>query len=162
MAISDPSRHDAAPRDLLTAVRRIIRAVDVRSKRVAKETGLTIPQLVVLQAIAELGEVTASRLSIQVSVSPATLITILDKLEARALIRRYRSAVDRRIVHTRLTGEGEAALRGAPPLLDSSFIDGFMALPPARQTTIMAVLEEVADLLDQAPRAEAERAIKDA
>ncbi|TVQ39218.1 MAG: MarR family transcriptional regulator [Geminicoccaceae bacterium] len=138
----------AVPRGLLTALRRIIRAVDVRSKRIGKETGLTIPQLVVLQAIAELGEVTASRLSTQVSVSPGTLVTILDKLEANGLIDRYRSAVDRRIVHARLTPTGTSQLAAAPPLLDARFVDAFVALPPERQAAILDVLQEVADLFD--------------
>ena len=154
MTAVDPAVRSREPDDLVPVVRRIIRAVDVRSKRVAKETGLTIPQLVVLQAIAELGEVTASRLSVRVSVSPATLITILDNLEARGLIRRYRSDVDRRIVHTQLTPEGIDQLAAAPPLLDEGFVAAFMALSADRQKTILAALEELADLLDRSPRAE--------
>ncbi len=148
MTVVDSTTRMRTPDDLLPSVRRIIRAVDVRSKRVAKETGLTIPQLVVLQAIAELGEVTASRLSTRVSVSPATLLTILDKLEGRGLIRRYRSAVDRRIVHTLLTAEGEARLANAPPLLDATFVAAFRALPADRQSTILEALGDLADLLD--------------
>jgi DNA-binding MarR family transcriptional regulator len=95
-----------------------------------------------------LGEVTANRLSARVSVSPATLVTILDKLEARALIQRYRSEVDRRIVHTRLTAEGAAALATAPPLLDAAFVEAFVALPADRQVTILDALAELADLFD--------------
>ena len=152
MSTFEPSLPPGTPDDLLPTVRRIIRAVDVRSKRVAKETGLTIPQLVVLQAIAELGEVTASRLSTRVSVSPATLITILDKLEARGLIRRYRSEVDRRIVHTQLTAAGIAELASAPPLLDAAFVDAFLALPPERRAAIREALGALADMFDRSPR----------
>ncbi|MFW5834417.1 MAG: MarR family winged helix-turn-helix transcriptional regulator [Pseudomonadota bacterium] len=151
MKLVDQVAESPGPRALLTTVRRIIRAVDVRSKRVAKETGLTIPQLVVLQAIAELGEVTTGRLSTQVSVSAATLVTILDKLEARGLIERYRSEVDRRIVHTRLTGAGAAALDTAPPLLDAAFVEAFVALPADRRATILDALSELADLFDGNP-----------
>jgi DNA-binding MarR family transcriptional regulator len=133
---------------VLVQVRRIIRAVDVQSKRVAKDTGLTIPQLVVLQAIADLGEVTSGRLSMQVSLSAATVTTILDKLEARALVERYRSVLDRRVVHARLTQAGRARLEGAPPLLHVRFTQAFGGLPPARQALILEALEEVADLLD--------------
>lgn len=142
--------HDSAAeaRSVLALVRRIIRAVDVQSKRVAKETGLTIPQLVVLQAIADLGEVTSGRLSAQVSLSAATVTTILDKLEARGLVERYRNAHDRRVVHARLTTAGAAKLAQTPALLHVRFTDAFGQLPAARQSEILDALEAVADLLD--------------
>ncbi len=133
---------------VLVQVRRIIRAVDVQSKRVAKDTGLTIPQLVVLQAIADLGEVTSAHLSAQVSLSAATVTPILDKLEARGLVERYRSDKDRRVVHARLTDPGRARLSAAPPLLHVRFTAAFASLPATRRAMILGALEEVADLLD--------------
>src|SRR3546814_14643081 len=42
--------HDAS-RDVLTALRRIIRATDLHSKQLAREVGLTTPQAVLLQEI---------------------------------------------------------------------------------------------------------------
>ena len=146
----DDHETDSPPeaRSVLALVRRIIRAVDVQSKRVAKETGLTIPQLVVLQAIADLGEVTSGRLSAQVSLSAATVTTILDKLEARGLVERYRSAHDRRVVHARLTTAGAAKLAQTPALLHVRFTHAFAQLPAARRGEILDALEAVADLLD--------------
>jgi len=44
--------------DALVSVRRILRATDIRSKKLAKESGLTTSKLLVLQTIAEEGEVT--------------------------------------------------------------------------------------------------------
>ncbi|HBN51600.1 MAG TPA: MarR family transcriptional regulator, partial [Thalassospira sp.] len=44
--------------DVLVALRQIIRATDLHSKHVMKVCGLTVPQLVVLLAIEELGAVT--------------------------------------------------------------------------------------------------------
>ena len=89
--------------DVLVALRRIIRAVDLHSKSVSKASGLTPPQILILQAIRQLGEVTTGRVSAEVSLSQATVTTILDRLEQRDLIERYRSERDRRIVHARLS-----------------------------------------------------------
>src|SRR3546814_10499311 len=104
---------------LLGSVRRIIRAVDLHSKRLERETGLTTPQVLVLRAIRDLGEVTTARIAGQVNLSQATVTTIVDRLVSRGLIERYRNVTDRRVVHSRLTATGDAALAKAPPLLDA-------------------------------------------
>ncbi|WP_425407298.1 MarR family winged helix-turn-helix transcriptional regulator [Hwanghaeella sp.] len=134
-------------RDVLVALRRIIRAIDLQSKRIAKTSGLTTPQVMVLQSIRDLGEVTTGRLSSDVSLSQATVTTILDRLEQRGLVERYRSDRDRRIVHTKLTEAGRKSLKKAPPLLHEEFIAAFADLPAGRQDEIVATLEEVATML---------------
>jgi DNA-binding MarR family transcriptional regulator len=133
--------------DVLVALRRIIRAIDIQSKRVSKASGLTPPQVLILQSIRDLGEVTTGRISAQVNLSQATVTTILDRLEHRGLIERYRSLKDRRVVHTRLTAIGGAALKRAPPLLHERFIETFLRLDEANQTRIIGTLEEIAEML---------------
>src|SRR5690606_28575522 len=59
---------------------------------------------------------------------------------------RYRSKVDRRVVHTRLTPAGETALDEAPPLLPG-FEQAFRALPQADQATLAQALETAATLM---------------
>ncbi|WP_346432256.1 MarR family transcriptional regulator [Breoghania sp. L-A4] len=98
------SKDDAAK--LFKAIRRIVRAIDLRSREVARAVGLTIPQIVVLQAARDLGKVTTKALSQHADLSAPTVVIILDKLEERGLVVRHRSPIDRRIVHTRLTPEG--------------------------------------------------------
>lgn len=147
---------DHACDEVLIALRRIIRGADLHSKRVMKETGLTTAQLVALQAIRDLGEVTTGALSNRVNLSQATVTTILDRLEARKLIERYRSQSDRRVVHARLTGAGRDALRRAPTLLHEEFRAAYLALDEASQRGIIATLNQVAEMmgvrdLDAAP-----------
>ena len=142
--------------DLLVALRRIIRATDLHSKRVSRESGLTVPQIVVLKSVRDLGEVTTSEISRRVSLSQATVTIILDRLEERGLVERYRSTRDRRIVHTRLTQQGRSALRNAPGLLHERFLEKFTGLSDRRQKEIVKALQKVADMmgasdLDAAP-----------
>lgn len=141
-----PQAEDAAK--VIKSIRRILRAVDVRSKKVARETGLTIPQIVVLQAVEELGQVTTAALSKQADLSPATVVTILDNLESRGLVTRTRSATDRRIVHTQLTKTGARMLHSAPPLFDWAFGESLAGLSEAERTKIVEAFATVADLLD--------------
>lgn len=146
-AAAAPAR-DADAMAVVRAIRRIIRAVDIHSKRVGRRVGLTVPQIVVLGGIRDLGEATSSHLSAYVHLSPATVTTILDKLEARGLVERRRSEVDRRVVHPRLTAAGEAVLAAAPPLLQATFMAAFAELPVGERRRIVAAFEEVAEMLD--------------
>lgn len=51
------------------------------------------------------------------------------------------------MVHARLTKQGRAALRKAPPLLHERFVTAFAELGPLRQERIIEVLEEVAEMM---------------
>lgn len=134
-------------RILEKAIRRILRANDLQSKALTKAVGLTAPQLVVLKGIAALGEVTTTALSAHADLSAATVITILDKLEERAIIQRYRSVQDRRIVHTRLTEKGMALLAAAPEPLGGRFIARFEELTPERRGQMVQAVSSLADLM---------------
>lgn len=134
--------------DVLIALRRIIRATDLQSKRVAKACGLTIPQVMVLRAIKSLGDVTVRRLSDNVSLSQATVTTILNRLEERELVERVRRSSDRRIVNARLTNDGREMLETVPPLLHESFISRFESLQDWEQTQILSSFQRVAGMMD--------------
>ena len=144
------STHENDAAKVMKSIRRIVRAIDMRSKKVARETGLTIPQIVLLHAVKERGKVTTAALSKHADLSPATVVTILDKLESRGLVTRDRSATDRRIVHTTLTDKGALVLHTAPPVFNWVFSKGFADLSEADQRKIIEAFTTVADLLDPA------------
>lgn len=147
--------HDREMRALEKAIRRIVRASDIQSKALARSAGLTAAQLVVLKGIALLGEVTTNALSAHADLSAATVVTILDNLEERGLIVRYRSTTDRRIVHTRLTVKGAALMAEAPEPLGSAFAERFMGLDAPRRRAMLDAVEQLAALMDgnQSPQA---------
>lgn len=134
--------------EVLISLRRIIRATDLQSKRIEKNCGLTTPQLMVLRSIEALGDVTLKRISDQISLSQATVTTILNRLEERALITRVRGDRDRRVVYARLTEQGKQTLQTAPALLHEKFIERFGNLDCEAQVRILSALEEVACMMD--------------
>ena len=135
-------------RSLQKALRRIVRSLDIQSRKIDREFGLTLPQLVVLQCVRDLGQVTSKAISEQASLSPPTVVGILDNLDAKGMIERYRSAQDRRIVYTRLTSRGQAVLAEAPSPIGESFDTRFCALPDETRTAIVASFAEVAALCE--------------
>lgn len=134
--------------NVLITLRRIIRAADLHSKHLVKTAGLTAPQLLLLQAIRERGEVTIGELAKGINLSQATVTTILDRLEKRELVYRLRSQQDKRKVSAYLTESGKHMLDNAPTPLQAHFIRRFHALPDWEQNMILSSLQRVAHMMD--------------
>ncbi len=134
--------------EVLVALRRVIRATDLHSKHLAKTTGLTAPQVLLLQTIRDRGAVSIGELARGMSLSQATVTTILDRLEKRGLVYRQRSDEDRRRVHAYLTADASAVLKDAPVPLQEQFTDQFNALQEWEQSMIVAALQRVAQMMD--------------
>ena len=132
---------------VLTSIRRVIRATDLHSRRLAKTSGLTAPQILLLQAIRKLEGSTIGQLANEVSLSQATVTNILDRLEKRELVKRERSTVDKRKVHVHLTSRGDEALMDAPIPLQDQFARQFNDLQEWEQTMIIAALQRVAFMM---------------
>lgn len=133
---------------LLVSIRRIIRATDLYSKHLSKTVGLTAPQLMLLQTVHDLGAVAISRLSAEMSLSQATVTTIVDRLEARGLVCRRRSETDKRVVNALLTPGGEEVLSSAPRPLQDTFSARFQALESWEKSMIVAAMERVAVMMN--------------
>ncbi len=100
--------------DIIDNVRRIFQILNEQSKKVERETGLTGPQLWTIKAIAESSPVRVLDLAKRVYLHPATVVGILDRLEARGYLLRRRSGDDRRVVWVELTEKGRGLLSSAP------------------------------------------------
>ena len=133
--------------EVLVALRRVIRATDLRSKQLVKTAGLTTPQLLLLQSIRKKGEVSIGELASDISLSQATVTNILDRLEKRGIIYRERSNHDKRKVHAYLTEQGNEILKNAPTLLQENFIHQFGDLEEWEQTMIISSLERIAHMM---------------
>jgi len=134
--------------EVLVALRRVIRATDLHSKYLARTTGLTAPQILLLQAIRDKGELTIGELAKDISLSQATVTTILDRLEKRGLVFRERSAEDKRKVHAYLTDAAGETLKNAPIPLQDQFTRQFGDLQEWEQTMIISALQRVAQMMD--------------
>jgi DNA-binding MarR family transcriptional regulator len=134
--------------EVLVALRRVIRATDLHSKHLAKTTGLTAPQILLLQTIRDKGDATIGGLANQISLSQATVTTILDRLEKKELVYRERSKEDKRKVHAFLTEQGIETLKEAPLPLQDHFTRQFGDLQEWEQTMIISSLQRIAQMMD--------------
>lgn len=133
---------------VLVSLRQIIQAIDLHSKKLERESGLTGPQLLIMRLTGTHGEITSGVIARKVSLSQATVTTILDRLERKGLLGRKRSADDKRKVIVTLTEAGEKALQNAPALMQESFIRCFSQLEDWEQTLILSSLQRVSDMMN--------------
>jgi len=130
----------------LIALRRITRAMEFSARRLAKETGLTNSQLMVLRILGQ-GEVTPGSIAIQIGLTQPTVTTLVDRLTERGLVARRRGETDRRQVWIALTESGKAMVASMPSDLQMSFHNEFTELADWEQAMVVAALERVAALL---------------
>lgn len=133
---------------VIVALRRITRAIDLHSRGLMQQIGLTAPQLAALQAIARLQPITGGALAKSIHLSQATLTGILTRLENRDLVSRARSGSDRRTVVVELTADGRAVLETAPSLLQDCFRRELLKLREWEQTQMLSTLQRIASMMD--------------
>lgn len=133
---------------IFRSLRRIMRAVDIHSRRLSAEFMVTTPQLLCLQTLHEDGPLTTSALAKLVHLSNSTVVGILDRLEQKAWVTRERGLGDRRVVLVNITASGEEFLEQAPSLLQGRLASGLQRLPEKEQLVIAQSLEKIVALLE--------------
>jgi DNA-binding MarR family transcriptional regulator len=138
--------------NILTALRRISQAIDVWSRELWHDFGLTAPQLATLREIIAGDNATPVTLASALHLSQPTVTGILHRLEQRGLIKRKRSTMDRRSVLAVVTSRGRRLANEAPPLLRDRFRQELENVSRRQQSDILSVLQHVATMLS-APEA---------
>lgn len=133
---------------LLISLRRVIRAIDIHSRQLNKHSGLTGPQLMVMQKIAQLDAPLAKQVAEEITLSPATVTTIIDRLEGRGLVMRKRSDTDKRKVHLSLSDAGRSLLQDSPKPLQDHFIKRYQNLEEWEQSQLLSAVERIAVMMD--------------
>lgn len=134
--------------EILISLRRIMRAADLHSQKLMKESGLTAPQLLVMQAIEKEGCPSTSTLARHIAVSQATMTRIVDRLERAGLVRRDKSKTDKRVVNISLTAAGRTKLETAPEPLQAEFLREFRKLEDWERQMLKSSLLRIARMMD--------------
>jgi DNA-binding MarR family transcriptional regulator len=148
MVDGDPPPRPDRCDEVLIALRRVMRAVDLHSRALVRSHGLTAPQALVLKEIVAAGELAVGTVAQRVSLSHATTTDIVNRLERRGLVARTRSSNDRRRVMLGATPTAVEMVKRSPPLLQESFSGRFVQLPEWEQSMLLAALQRIAALMD--------------
>ncbi|MDA3895374.1 MAG: MarR family transcriptional regulator [Desulfobacteraceae bacterium] len=134
--------------NVLIAIRKIIQAIDLNSKKLVKQVGLTGPQLVILQEISRLGTVSVGEVAKNVSLSQGTVTGILERMEKRGVVVRQRSNQDKRRVMVRITESGNKILNNSPPIIQERFLGKFSQLEGWEKSMILSALQRLVFMMD--------------
>lgn len=130
---------------LVEAVERLYPAVYHRYHRKSSPvpgTEITQRMAEILQLLAVNGPLTLGELAENWGLGKATVTEVVDRIEAKALVARFRDDRDRRRVFLALTGEGEKAVRALGEVLeDSSLRKALRAMDPDDRTALVQGLE---------------------
>lgn len=134
--------------EMLVALRRVMRAVDLHSRWLVQNHGLTGPQAMVLKEVVRARRLTAGELAKRVNLSQATVTDIVKRLELRQLLQRQQAEEDRRRVYVQATDAGGELVAASPPLLQETFCERFHALKDWEQNLLLSSVQRVAELMD--------------
>ena len=98
-------------------MRKVLSSVLAQADAQLSAYGLTFVQWLPLYKLAMNECNTVAGLARELEIDPAAMTRVLDRLEAKALVRRERSTEDRRVVRLTLTDEGRAVATKVPNVL---------------------------------------------
>ena len=113
---------------------------------------LTPVQYAALIAIHTHPGIDATRLSAVIAFDRSTLGNVIERLENKKLIERKPSPDDKRVKLLHLTKGGAALLRDITPAVDGAQARMLQPLKPADRKALMALLEQLVDLNNEASR----------
>lgn len=134
--------------EIVAALRRIIRAIDLHSRQLVQEIGLTWPQLATLRSADKAGSVSIGALARLVHLGQPTLTGIVDRLERSGYVSRSPDAADGRSVRVTVTDRGREVLSRAPSLLQDRFTAQLVQLHDWERHLMLASLQRIAEMMD--------------
>ena len=145
---------DRMAQEIVRALRRIMRSMDISSRKLIAAHGLSIPQLLCRQHLREFGPLTSGALAKTMALSPPTVTGILDRLEMRGLLHRERRPEDKRRVVVALTQTGRDLVDATPSSLEDQLALALADIPKQDSAAIhdaITRLEQMIGESDAAP-----------
>jgi len=136
--------------DILIKLRKIVRSINLESKKVEKEQGVSIPQLLCLQYLAEQKDyrTNASKLKTFLNLNASTISGIVQRLEKKGLVAKLPKASDKRVTLISLTASGMELLQYAPITFQQKLSKKLKALPPEKLQTIIEGIDLLTKLME--------------
>lgn len=136
--------------EILITIRRIVRSINLESKKIQKEYGVSIPQVLCLSYLfASPGyQSTQGEIRRFLNLNSSTASGIIDRLENKGFLARLPKQGDKRVVNVALTSKGSKLLKQIPPLLHDQLSEKLRSLPELKLQQIQESLQILTTLLD--------------
>lgn len=136
--------------DILIDIRKIVRSINLESKRVQRDFGISIPQLLCLGHInrAEGKVATHSELMKLLSLNSSTVTGIINRLERKNLSKRLPKMGDKRVTYIGITQEGSTIVEKSPDILHDQLAKKIKSLPISTQQKVKDALSIIVQAMD--------------
>lgn len=135
--------------EILINIRKISRAVNLESKRLEKEYGISIPQLLTLSFLREQEHFQASHKAIKdfLKLNASTVTGIISRLEKKSMVAKLPPLNDKRVSLITLTAKGAELLDDVPYPLHHQISERLNALSPEKLTQLNDAFQSINDIL---------------
>jgi MarR family transcriptional regulator, lower aerobic nicotinate degradation pathway regulator len=144
----------AEVREVLNALRQIVRSLRVSARAAEQRVGLSGAQLFVLQCLARQSPCSVNELAARTATDQSSVSVVVSRLVALGHVRRTTSKTDRRSVDLSLSRSGRALLESAPQATQDRLISSLCQLPKTELKSLSRLLGKVvegADVSEQEP-----------
>ena len=144
--------------EILVKLRKIIRSINLESKKIEKELGISIPQLLVLKYLSDQIDYRAFAKDIKryINLNASTVSGIISRLESKGLVAKSQKANDKRAIYIILTAKGAELLHKSPSTLQEKLSKRLKKLTKTqieeldRNIELLTLIMDVEDM-DAAP-----------
>jgi DNA-binding MarR family transcriptional regulator len=119
-------------KEIILNIRKIVRSINLESKRIQKEFGVSIPQLLTLFYLNEQKEFKARQSDIKtyLNLNASTVTGLMYRLEAKGYIAKLPKIGDKRVTYVSLTKKGKSIIENSPGLLHIELKDKLENMTP--------------------------------
>jgi MarR family transcriptional regulator, organic hydroperoxide resistance regulator len=132
---------------IIDDIRRIFFELAEQARKAEHEAGLTGSQLWAIKILDESSPMTVTELARRMYLHPATMVGLLDRLEAKGLVQRTRSDRDRRVVHVRITAQGLELVQNSPEVAQRLLVEGLEPLTERKVKSISIGVDQIVKIL---------------
>jgi DNA-binding MarR family transcriptional regulator len=135
-------------KDIVSAIRKFVRAVSLDTFKMSRQYGLTGPQSAILSTLFKEGPLSSASLSRRLYVTPSNITGIIDRLESKGFVERTKKKGDRRIALIELTESGSELSSGLPDPIEKKLISELADLETEHVRILALVMNQILNLID--------------
>jgi DNA-binding MarR family transcriptional regulator len=135
---------------ILIEIRKIVRSINIESKRIEKNHGISIPQLLCLTFLNEQKDLksTSTKIKEYLQLNASTVTGIITRLQQKGMVAKLPNPEDKRSSSIALTKKGKELLTNAPDLLHQRLSIKLSELPEKNISALQESLDLITQLLE--------------
>ena len=136
--------------NIIVKIRQIVRSVNLESKKIQKEYGVSIPQILCLSYLegSDNYQATHKEITKYLNLNSSTASGIIYRLERKGFVARLPKGNDKRLSFIVLTMKGQELLSRVPPLMQDKISIKMEKLSTEKKEEIHNALDTLVRLLD--------------